>query len=206
MKLTILQLGVLGANCYLLELGEGRALAIDIGGDPERLLGVLHERGLTLEAILITHGHYDHVGGVEAVREATGAAVYVHEADAAMLQSGQKNLAWHFTDAPFDSVKEFITVTDNQTLTIGGVPVTVLHTPGHTPGGVCYRIGEALFTGDTLFCGSIGRIDLGGNRKDMLASLQRLAALEGDYAVYPGHGESSTLNDERQHNPYMGAL
>ena len=79
-----------------------------------------------------------------------------------------------------------------------------MHTPGHTPGGVCYRVGDALFTGDTLFCGGIGRIDLGGNRKDMLASLQRLAALPGDADVYPGHGESTTLEDERRNNPYMG--
>lgn len=206
MKLTILQLGVLGANCYLLEPGDGKAIAIDIGGDPERLLGVLRENSLTLEAILITHGHYDHVGGVEAVRQATGATVYVHEADAEMLRSGQKNLAFHFTQTPFEAVREYTPVTDGQTLTIAGVPVEVLHTPGHTPGGVCYRIGESLFTGDTLFCGGIGRIDLGGNRKDMLASLQRLAALAGDYAVYPGHGESSTLDDERRMNPYLGAL
>lgn len=203
MKLTILQLGVLGANCYVLE-NEGEAVAIDIGGDPERLLGLLAERHLKLGAILITHGHYDHVDGVEAVREATGAPVYIHEADAEMLTSGQKNLAFHFTQKPFRAVREFITVQEGQTIRAAGMEISVLHTPGHTPGGVCYHVGNALFTGDTLFCGSIGRIDLGGNRKDMLASLQRLAALPFDADVYPGHGESSTLGDERRNNPYMG--
>ena len=203
MKLTILQLGVLGANCYVLENGS-EAVAIDIGGSPDRLMKLLNDRGLTLKAILITHGHYDHVDGVEAGRAKTGAPVYIHEADAEMLQSGQKNLAFHFTQKPFQPVKEYVTVQEGQTIRAAGLEFTVLHTPGHTPGGVCYKCGDALFTGDTLFCGGIGRIDLGGNRKDMLASLQRLAALPYDAAVYPGHGESSTLEDERRSNPYMG--
>ena len=203
MKLTILQLGVLGANCYVLENGS-EAVAIDIGGTPERLLKLLGERGLTLKAILITHGHYDHVDGVEAVRAKTGATVYIHEADAEMLTSGMKNLAFHFTEKPFRPVSAYTTVQEGQTIQAAGLDISVMHTPGHTPGGVCYRVGDALFTGDTLFCGGIGRIDLGGNRKDMLASLQRLAALPGDADVYPGHGESTTLEDERRNNPYMG--
>ena len=203
MKLTILQLGVLGANCYLLE-NNGEAVAIDIGGTPERLMQRLAQEKLTLKAILITHGHYDHVGGVEAVREQTGATVYVHEADAEMLTSGQKNLAYQLTSMTYEPVRAYTTVKDGQTIREAGLEIGVMHTPGHTPGGVCYRVGDALFTGDTLFCGGIGRIDLGGNRKDMLVSLQKLAALLDDPAVYPGHGESSSLAWEREHNPYMG--
>ncbi|MBR3629792.1 MAG: MBL fold metallo-hydrolase, partial [Oscillospiraceae bacterium] len=100
--------------------------------------------------------------------------------------------------------REFITIREGQTIRAAGLTFTVLHTPGHTPGGVCYLCEGHLFTGDTLFCGGIGRIDLGGNRKDMLASLRRLTELPFDAEVYPGHGENSTLSDERRNNPYMG--
>lgn len=206
MKFDTLPLGELGANCYILEIGDGHAVAVDIGNEPEKLLHTLKKQGLTLSAILLTHGHYDHVGGVEAVREATGAVVYIHEQEAVMLESGTANLAVQFTQTPFRVVKSYETLTDGQVLNIDNVTVQVIHTPGHTPGGVCYAVGDILFTGDTLFQGSIGRTDLGGNRKDMLASLKKLAALEENYTVCPGHGGSSTLAQEKQHNPYMRNL
>ncbi len=206
MKFDTLPLGELGANCYLLDIGGDNSVAIDIGNEPEKLLGAVESSGLKLCAILLTHGHYDHVGGVEAVREATGAAVYIHEKDAVMLESGQTNLAVQLTHVPFRAVKSYETLTDGQILNIAGMTVQVMHTPGHTSGSVCYAVEDILFTGDTLFQGSIGRTDLGGNRKEMQSSLQKLAALEGDYTVCPGHGGRSTLVWEKAHNPYLRNL
>lgn len=206
MKIETLMLGELSANCHVLDCGDGLCAVIDLGNDPEQLLRFLKRRELRLAAILLTHGHYDHIGGVEAVRKATGATVYIHEADAPMLESAQRNLASHITPLPYEVVKEYRTVSEGDVLTIGSCQITVLHTPGHTPGGVCYRVEDVLFTGDTLFAGSMGRTDLGGNPAEMRASLKRLASLPGNAAVHPGHGGSTTLEQERRTNPYLRSL
>lgn len=205
MDLNTLQLGVLGANCYVLDCGSGECAVVDIGGDAQKLLGFLEEQGLTCRAILLTHGHYDHIGGVEEVRRATGARVYIQEKDAPMLTSSERSLAADFS-MTLTPVTEFETFTDNFTLTIGETEIKAIHTPGHTPGGACYLANEILFSGDTLFRGSIGRLDLGGNEEEMTASLRRLIRLDSDYAVYPGHFNSSTLERERANNPYMRFL
>lgn len=204
MKITTLHLGSLGTNCYLVPSGENRCIIIDIGDGAAKLRETLESRSLTPEAILLTHGHYDHVGGVEEIRSHYRIPVYIHKADEKCLRSGQANLAYQLTDKAFIPVKEYQTVQDGDVLHIGSLEITVIHTPGHTPGGVCYQIGDALFTGDTLFAGGIGRIDLGGNAQEMRASLERLSNLCGDYEVYPGHMGSSSLDFEREHNPYMG--
>ena len=206
MNITTLHLGSLGTNCYLVPSGENRCIIIDIGDGVARLRDTLDSKGLKPEAILLTHGHYDHVAGVEEIRSTYGIPVYIHAADEKCLRSGQANLAYQLTDKAFIPVAEYQTLSDDDTLNIGELEITVIHTPGHTPGGVCYQIGDALFTGDTLFAGSIGRIDLGGNAQDMRASLERLASLCGDYEVYPGHMGSSTLDWERQNNPCMGGI
>ena len=206
MNVTTLHLGSLGTNCYLVPSGENRCIIIDIGDGAAKLRETLDSKGLTPEAILLTHGHYDHVAGVEEIRSTYQIPVYIHEADEKCLRSGQANLAYQLTDKEFIPVTEYKTLRDGDTLHIGELDITVIHTPGHTPGGVCYQIGDALFTGDTLFAGSIGRIDLGGNAQDMRASLERLANLCGDYEVYPGHMGSSTLDFERQYNPCMGGI
>ena len=200
-----LHLGPLATNCYLVPSGKDKCIIIDIGNDAAKLQAALESRSLTPEAILLTHGHHDHVGGVEAIRSEYHIPVYIHKADELCLRSAQANL-WHhyYSDEPFHPVQEYNTLSDGDVLHIGELEITVIHTPGHTPGGVCYQIGDALFTGDTLFAGGVGRIDLGGNAQDMRASLERLANLCGDYEVYPGHMDSSTLDQEREYNPYMG--
>ena len=203
MEVKTLCLGELGTNCHLLGCGGNAVLAVDIGNGAQTVLSWLSDEHAELAAILLTHGHYDHVAGVEAVRRATGAPVYIHTADAPMLGSGRANLAWQITDAPYTPVASFETVEDGQELHIGERTVRVMHTPGHTPGGCCYLTEDILFSGDTLFRGSIGRTDLGGNAQDMQASLQRIAAIEGEWRVYPGHFGSSTLSWEKQHNPYL---
>lgn len=205
MKRYTLPLGEIAANCYVLDCGNGEAVVIDIGGEPQKLLRFLEQHHLTVNTILLTHGHFDHIGGVEAVRKATGARVYIHADDAGMLRSAAASRADDFA-LGLEPVTEFETLTDNQTLSVGGLEIQVLHTPGHTPGGVCFIVDRMLFSGDTLFRGSIGRLDLGGNAEDMKASLRRLLRLEGDYEVYPGHMSASTLDWERANNRYMRFL
>lgn len=203
MQITTLHLGGLSTNCYIVPCGGGEAVVIDIGDGAEKLRQKLDEMGLRVKAILLTHGHYDHVAGVEAIRAAYDCPVYIHESDANMLKSGQANLAYQLTDKAYTPVREFRTLRDGEQLSIGELHFTVMHTPGHTPGGVCYLVENVMFSGDTLFYGSVGRIDLGGNARDMRESLAKLAALPGDYEVYPGHFDSTSLAWEREHNPYM---
>ncbi len=206
MNIDTILLGELAANCHIIDCGDGLCAAVDIGNDADKLLDYLKAHNLTLKAILLTHGHYDHIGGVEAVRKATGAAVYIHEKDEIMLKSAAHNLAAQITPLPYTPVTAYETITDGAEILVGSRTFTVLHTPGHTSGGVCYLAENVICSGDTLFDGSIGRTDLGGNVTEMKASLKRLAALDGDFDVYPGHGASTTLDRERRCNPYMRSL
>ena len=203
-----LMLGSLASNCHLLFLDEKRVIAVDIGDDAKKLLRFLEEQQLTLVKILLTHGHYDHIAGVLAVQQATGADVYIHEQDAAMLGDPHRNLAeWIEPWADFQPITEYHTVADGDVISDGETKITVLHTPGHTPGSVCYQCEDILFTGDTLFHLSRGRTDFpGGSDRQMLESFRRLKHLEGDYRVYPGHNEASTLEYERTHNPTMRGI
>lgn len=204
MEIMTLHLGSLATNCYILPCGEGEAVVWDIGDGAPVLRRKLEAAGLAVRAVLLTHGHYDHVAGVEEIRKAYGCPVYIHEQDAVMLRSAQANLAWQLTDKTYTPVECFETLTDGQILTFGDLRIRVMHTPGHTPGGCCFFVNEEiLISGDTLFRGSIGRTDLGGNVSDMRESLRKLAAIEGDYQIYPGHFGSSTLSWEREHNPYL---
>ena len=160
----------------------------------------------TVDKILLTHGHFDHIGGVAAVKAATGAKVVISAEDAPMLTSSRKSLA-AFSFLSQAPAQADILVQDGDTVTLGNTVFTVLATPGHTPGGVCYITEHCIFSGDTLFFCSCGRTDFpGGSSREIMDSLQKLAALPGDYTVYPGHDRFSTLNFERQHNPYMKKL
>ena len=206
MEMITLALGALAANCYILPCGDGGAVLIDIGEGAGRVKHTLGELSLTPRAILLTHGHYDHVAGVEAIRSAYECPVYIHEADAVMLTSSIANRAAEISDNVFQPVKSYKTVKDGDVLHIGTLDIEVIHTPGHTPGGVCYRIGDSLFTGDTLFRMSMGRTDLGGNVQEMRETLRMLAHFEDDCKVYPGHFGSSTIRFEQAHNPCLRGL
>ena len=203
MNLIKLILGELATNCYILETGNGEAIAFDIGDGAKKVIQALEAYHLQLKAILLTHGHYDHVAGVEAVRKITGADVYIHEKDAVMLESGQANLSWQLTDDVYVPVTEYHTLRDGDVLQFGNCKIQVMHTPGHTSGGVCYLTEDMMFSGDTLFKGSVGRIDLGGNREEMMTSLRKIASLEKNYQVYPGHFDASSLDTEKKSNPYL---
>lgn len=187
-------LGDYETNCYIV-WGEDAAecVVIDPGYEPERVLAQVKRLGKTLRAILLTHGHFDHVGGVKTIAAETGCDVYLSIRELTMppqLTAGKL-----LYTQPYGQ---------GDTLTLAGMTFQVLPTPGHTPGSVCLMTGDVLFSGDTLFAGSCGRTDLpGGSWEAILDSLRLLGSLSGDYTVYPGHGEHTKLSYERQYNPYM---
>ena len=189
-----LPLGDYQTNCYIVRREDSRkALILDPGYEPESILSFLEEKHLTPEAIALTHGHFDHVGAVKELAAETGCRVYLNEKDLAMPPMMTAGPLF-YTD----------TYAEGDQLTLAEIPVTVLETPGHTPGSVCLVMEQHLFSGDTLFAGSCGRTDLpGGNARAMKESLARLAALKENYQVHPGHGHGSTLDWEKKTNPYL---
>ena len=196
MNIKTMQVGPLGTNCYLLEDEHTRAAAvIDPGGDGARIEAQLLADGAELKRILLTHAHFDHTGGVAELHAAhPDVPVFLHPADAARLGSQ----VFPPIGAPT------VPYGDGDVVKLGDLDIQVLHTPGHTPGGVCLLVGDALFTGDTLFQGSMGRTDFeGGSYEDIMASLARLAKLPGDFHVLPGHMDASTLERERKTNYYI---
>ncbi len=197
MTIQVLQVPPIGTNCYLLRDDEtGMGAIIDPGGDGASIRSAVTQMGMTPVAILLTHGHYDHTGAVpDLLREYPDLPVYLHPLDAAMM-SDVANLV--------PDIGPTTAYGEGDQVHVGGLTVQVYHTPGHTPGSVTLEVGDTLFTGDTLFQGSCGRTDLaGGCTEDILASLKRLASLEGDRKVLPGHEGSSTLEAERRGNYYM---
>ena len=200
MEVSMMQLGMLGTNCYLLkDSATGKGALIDPGGQAEVIEKVLTERGVELESVFLTHAHYDHTGAVADLLKAhPGLKVYLHDADAALSEDKAAMMP--------DAHLRTHSYGEGDTVTVGESALTVLHTPGHTPGGVCLVCGDLLFSGDTLFRGSMGRTDFpGGDDGAIFASLRRLAGLEGDFRVCPGHESTSTLEAERKGNYYMKA-
>lgn len=198
MKVKLLQVGPLGTNCYILEDEDTKkAAVIDPGGDAERIQAALEQGGLSLEYILLTHGHYDHTTGVPGLHEAyPEAKIYIHQSDANGAGTNLFPLA--------SQVDDLLLYDEGDELTLGSLTIHVMHTPGHSPGCVVLRVQDVLFCGDTLFCGSMGRTDLpGGSYQEIMASLKRLGQLEGDYHVCPGHDRISTLEQERQSNFFL---
>ncbi len=193
MEVITLTLGLYQTNCYILPGENARAIVIDPGYSPEVILRELEKRQLSCAAVLLTHGHFDHVGAVRTLAAETDCPVYLCEKDLslpAMMTAG--SLYYTHTYAQGDAI------------TLAGLTFQVMETPGHTPGSVCLKFGEKLFTGDTLFAGSCGRVDFpGSSPADMKRSLAKLAALGADLEIYPGHGESTTLAYEKRTNPYL---
>ena len=207
MEYLSLMLGSLATNCYLLKLGDGKCVIVDIGEGAPVLLRRLETEKLTPCAILLTHGHFDHIAGVEQVREKFQIPVYLHALDVPMLSDRNANLAYWISDSPFEAVQAWQTVADGQTLTIAQKDFTLIHTPGHTPGGCCYYFPyeDVIFTGDSLFCGSIGRTDFkGGSMSDLVRTVkEKIMTLPEHTEVYPGHNDTTTIENERMYNPYL---
>lgn len=196
MLVKTLPVGQLETNCYVV-VNENtlECVVIDPGDEANTILDYIESNKLKCVAIMLTHGHYDHVGAVDAVRKETGATVYMNELDDA--RRGRQNFMRY--TLPEDGRY----YSDGDVVELAGLRFDVIATPGHTPGGVTLRCEDCLFTGDTLFRGSCGRVDLpGGDMKQELASLKRICSLPGDYEVYPGHMDSTTLEQERCFNYY----
>ena len=194
MEIIPLALGDYMTNCYIIRQENSKECCIlDPGYEAGRILSFLDEKQLAPKAILLTHGHFDHVGAVKDLAAETDCEVYISAADLSLPPM--------ITNGPLYYTN---TYPESGSLTIAGLSFRVIPTPGHTPGSVCLMVEDALFSGDTLFAGSYGRTDLpGGSWSSISASLKKLAALPGDYRVFPGHGAATTLEYERRCNPYL---
>ncbi|MBR3553871.1 MAG: MBL fold metallo-hydrolase [Clostridia bacterium] len=208
MNLSVIrcEVGFMPTNAYVVRDTEsGDSLVVDPGFYDPALTEALQKLGINrLRYILLTHGHYDHILGVQQLKDHYGGDVVIYESEAAFLKDDSLSLVKPFCNGiPMIRAADR-PVRDGDRLPFGDGEITVLHTPGHTSGSVCYLLGDLLLTGDTLFCESVGRADLPtGDDRALLRSVRRLAALGGDYKVLPGHMETSTLAYERANNPYL---
>jgi hydroxyacylglutathione hydrolase len=205
-EVVTVAVGPLEGNCYLVKCAvSGEGVVIDPGDEPERLAVEIEAMGLRPEAILLTHGHVDHTNGAAGLRARFGSQVVCHGVDAPMVGGAEGGLSlFGLRRRPCVVDRE---VKDADRVAAGRMEIKVIHTPGHTGGSVCYLTGKVLFSGDTLFRGSIGRTDLpGGSDREMARTLaDRIATLEGDLVVYPGHGPATTIADEKRSNPFLQA-
>jgi len=206
-----LPIGMVDSNCYLIydESGETDhdGAVIDPGGEPQPLLDEIAQRRVRLRYLLNTHGHFDHIAANAQLRQVFPAPLGVHPADRDLLATGGGAALFGLYDIP--SSAPDLELHDGVILEVGCLHLQVLHTPGHTPGSVCLYCAEenAVFTGDTLFAGSVGRTDLpGGDARQLTASLRRLLTLPAETRVFPGHGPASTLERERRLNPWLRRL
>ncbi|KYH32358.1 MBL fold metallo-hydrolase [Neomoorella mulderi] len=206
MFLKTLVVGPIGTNCYLVGCQETKEGAvIDPGAEGERILAAAREAGLKIRYIINTHGHIDHIGANGAIKNATGAAILIHRDDAPFLTEPGRNLSV-LMGTRVSSPGADRLLQEGDTITIGRtITLTVIHTPGHTPGGICLQGEGLIFTGDTLFAGSIGRTDFpGGSFNQLLNSIkEKLFVLDDELEIYPGHGPASTIGAERADNPFF---
>ena len=206
MIIRTLPVGPLQANCHIIGCEETKkAVVIDPGGDTDKILLALAKDQLTLTAIINTHGHFDHVAGNPALKKATGADLMIHPLDAPLLKEAAHSAAqWGLKVENMPQPDRLLN--DGDTVAFGSITLTVLHTPGHSPGGICLWAEKAVFVGDTLFAGSIGRTDFpGGDHNTLISSIRtKLFALPDDVAVYTGHMTNTTIGREKKFNPFCG--
>ena len=199
MKIFTVPAGILRANSYIVTEDGKNAVLIDCGG--KEPLAFAEQKGIIIHTVLLTHGHFDHIGGCARFAE-NGVPIYLSE------EEGEHIFTPDYTSLSWYKVSPFPvrTLGGGQTITVAGIDFKVISTPGHTSGGVCYLAENCLFTGDTLFCESVGRCDLPtGSYSQLVTSVKKLYALPGDYAVYCGHDEDTTLSHERESNPFIRA-
>lgn len=203
MIVQTLVVGPLETNCYIVACEKTlSAVVIDPGFEGQDIVAQIDRMGLHVVAIVNTHGHGDHVMANDQVRDRTSAKVMIHRDDAGMLETAAKDFAartgLHSAVNPVDLVLD-----DGSAVEAGGLKLVTIHTPGHSPGSCCISCESTLFSGDTLFAGSVGRTDLpGGSRRDLVRSLSKLMTLPDDTRVLPGHGPETTIGEERLHNPF----
>ena len=210
MKISVLPLGEMRTNCIIVSDEEsGIGAVIDPGGigSENKIMTLCENNGVKIKYILLTHAHFDHMLSLEALRSAISAPLALHRYDADSLSDPNLTYMAQFGGITDGCAAAELLLDDGDTISLGNTTLTVLHTPGHTIGSVCYMADGVIVTGDTLFHGGIGRCDLyGGDEQAMRQSLKRLAALEGDYKLYPGHGSTTTLERERLSNIYLKHL
>lgn len=198
--------GVMGANCYLFACAETqKAVLIDPGAEGKKLFQWVSGKGLTVEYILLTHGHVDHIGAVDELRALLGDVVVgIHAGDAEMLTDGRKNLSSYFGPSVVQREADVL-LHDGQEIIIGNEKIKVISTPGHSPGSICFLTSEGLVSGDTLFAGSIGRTDFpGGSLEQLLKGVEeKLLVLPEETMVFPGHGETTQIGKEKRDNPFL---
>ena len=205
MILESLPTGPLEVNCYIIGCEKTRkAAVIDPGGNVDRILELLEKHRLKLEMIINTHGHFDHIGGNRQLSEATGAALLIHQADRYLLDLAQEHAAG-FGLQTEPSPAPTRELSGGETLQLGELSIQVIHTPGHSPGGICLYVDNCLIVGDTLFAGSVGRTDLpGGDQPLLIAGIrEKLLPFPEATRVYPGHGPMTTIGQEKLHNPFL---
>ena len=202
LRIHTLPLGNYQTNTYIVHDSEAKSCAIiDPGFEANTIFSKVRELGLTVDAVLLTHGHFDHVGAVEEIVSATGCQLWMKEADWSQFPNPVNAFYYPIANCDFTEVQ---LCEEGEIIRAGGLTFTVMETPGHTWGSVCYFCEDAVFSGDTLFARGVGRTDLPGGDWDTLrGSLERLGKLEGDFTVYPGHGPKTTLAIERMCNPYL---
>lgn len=202
-----LSVGPLQVNCFLVACAKSRdAMVIDPGEEGDRILRLAEREGLSISKVVNTHGHFDHIGANQRLVEATGAELMLHAADLPLLQNARQHAGVYGLTVAASPAPDRL-LAQGDTFKVGAHDFSVLHVPGHSPGGICLHGDGHLFVGDVLFAGSIGRTDLPGGDYDQLVTgvRQRLFVLSDETIVHPGHGPDTTIGEERQHNPFVGA-
>ncbi len=206
MKIYRVVVGPIQENCYIIKNEENNeGVIIDPGDEADRIMATVKQAGIEkVPAILITHGHGDHISALDEVKAATGAKVYMSKEDAPMLKVWNSSLSYSTRrDKKFDPPDAFLT--DGETLTVAGLEFSIAATPGHTPGGVCIKLDDMVFCGDTIFLESVGRTDLpGGSYDALLAGIKtKILPLPDETKLLPGHGPATTVGWERRRNPFL---
>ncbi|HKL11338.1 MAG TPA: MBL fold metallo-hydrolase [Clostridia bacterium] len=205
MQIERLVTGIYAANCYIIHGGQlNEAIVVDPGGNVKDIVGYLRKCKLKAKKIVLTHGHLDHIGAAEELRSITNAEILIHKKDAYMLHDAEKNMS-AMSGGDNISFHEDGLLKDGDTITVDGIMAFVIHTPGHSPGGICLKINDALFSGDTLFRGSIGRTDLDKGSMGALMSsiMDKLMKFPDETRVFPGHGPETSIGIERKSNPFI---